>query len=189
MHEPLPVPTSADIARQLLAEDDYSDEERDILERIASGDPAKRRPSDYRTSPPTLGERVADRVAAVGGSWLFIISFGIVLFCWMALNSGIIPRTVFDPYPFIFLNLVLSMLAAVQAPIIMMSQNRQAAKDRLAAHLDFETNLRAEIDIMRLHYKLDTILAEQVAADAAPPPAPGTGRLSAKRSPPKGTRQ
>lgn len=164
MDDALHCPSSADIARQLLAEDDYSDEERVILERIASGDPAKRRPSDYRTTPPSRGERIADKVAAIGGSWGFIIAFGVVLFAWMAINSGIIPRAAFDPYPFIFLNLMLSMLAAIQAPIIMMSQNRQAAKDRLAAHLDFETNLRAEIDIMRLHYKLDTILAERMAA-------------------------
>lgn len=167
MDDPLLIPSSADIARQLLNEDDYSEEERDILERIASGDPAKRHPSDYRSSPPTRGERIADRVAAVGGSWGFIISFGVVLFVWMTINSGIVPRAAFDPYPFIFLNLMLSMLAAIQAPIIMMSQNRQAVKDRLAAHLDFETNLRAEIDIMRLHYKLDTILAARLAQHAA----------------------
>jgi len=164
MDDALKIPSSADIARQMLDEDDYSDEEREILERIASGHPAKRRPGDYRTTPPTVGERVADRVAAIGGSWGFIISFGVVLFAWMAINSGVIPRSTFDPFPFIFLNLMLSMLAAIQAPVIMMSQNRQAAKDRLAAHLDFETNLRAEIDIMRLHHKLDTILVERMAA-------------------------
>jgi uncharacterized membrane protein len=155
-------PSSAEIARQLLDDDDYDDEEREILVRIASGDPARRSPSDFRRSPPPRGEIIADRVAAIGGSWAFIIGFGIVLFSWMLINSGVIPHASFDPYPFIFLNLMLSMLAAIQAPIIMMSQNRQATKDRLAAHLDFETNLRAEIDIMRLHYKLDAVLAERM---------------------------
>ncbi|MGE0384069.1 MAG: DUF1003 domain-containing protein [Gammaproteobacteria bacterium] len=103
----------------------------------------------------TFGERLADKVAAVGGSWVFIGIFFVVLVCWMAMNEQM--ARPFDPYPFILLNLLLSCLAAVQAPIIMMSQNRQAAKDRLDARNDFEVNLRAEMEIMALHEKLDTL--------------------------------
>ena len=100
---------------------------------------------------------MSDRVAAVGGSWSFIITFTLILVAWMVLNTDVLPNfhAVFDPYPYIFLNLVLSTLAAVQAPIIMMSQNRKDDRDRLAASLDYEVNLRAELDIMRLHRKLD----------------------------------
>ncbi|GAW40372.1 hypothetical protein SH203_00770 [Brevundimonas sp. SH203] len=92
----------------------------------------------------TFGERLADRVAAFGGSWPFIIGFGVFLALWTITNV-LLRKEAFDPYPFIFLNLVLSMLAAVQAPVIMMSQNRQAAKDRLDAGNDYQVNLKAEI--------------------------------------------
>ena len=111
------------------------------------------------------GDRLADRVASVGGSWGFIIAFGLVLLGWMLLNSQVLQHfgMAFDPYPFIFLNLMLSTLAAIQAPIIMMSQNRQAAKDRLTASVDYEINLRAELEIMRLQHKIDT-LVEKVDA-------------------------
>lgn len=161
-------PTQADLARQMLAESSerFGDEEREILEDIADGKPSARRADAFSLTTSSLGERLADRVAAVGGSWRFIIFFGVVLFGWMFLNGGL-PQSLglrFDPYPFIFLNLMLSTLAAVQAPVIMMSQNRQAAKDRIASQLDFETNIRAELDILRLHYKLDAILAHRIDA-------------------------
>jgi len=107
----------------------------------------------------TFGEKLADRVAAVGGSWSFIIGFSLFLLAWAALNTLVLVRHAFDPFPFIFLNLMLSMLAALQAPVIMMSQNRQAAKDRLEARLDYETNLRSEAEIASLHEKIDTLLA------------------------------
>ena len=107
----------------------------------------------------TFGERLADRVAAIGGSWTFIIGFGLFLFAWAVLNAVVLVRHAFDPFPFIFLNLMLSMLAALQAPIIMMSQNRQASKDRLEARLDYETNLRSEAEIASLHDKIDLLLA------------------------------
>jgi uncharacterized membrane protein len=101
---------------------------------------------------------MADRVAQIGGSWAFIAGFGIVLVSWVALNVGLtFFQKAFDPYPFIFLNLMLSMLAAVQAPVIMMSQNRQAAIDRKAAEHDYVVNLRAELEIMLLHDKLDAL--------------------------------
>lgn len=105
----------------------------------------------------SFGEKLADRVAAVGGSWSFIIGFGLFLVAWALLNTVVLVRHAFDPFPFIFLNLMLSMLAALQAPIIMMSQNRQAAKDRLEARLDYETNLRAEAQIDQLHQKIDAL--------------------------------
>ncbi|MDQ0249727.1 putative membrane protein [Sphingomonas kyeonggiensis] len=108
----------------------------------------------------TFGEKLADRVAAVGGSWGFIIGFGLFLGAWALLNTVVLAAHAFDPFPFIFLNLMLSMLAALQAPIIMMSQNRQAAKDRFEARLDYETNLRAEAQIDSLHHKIDLLTAE-----------------------------
>lgn len=111
----------------------------------------------------TLGERLSDRVAAVGGSWTFIMLFGAVLVMWMILNSQMLTRMrlVFDPYPYIFLNILLSTLAAIQAPVIMMSQNRQADKDRLAAAHDYEVNLKAELEILQLHEKIDELCATQ----------------------------
>jgi uncharacterized membrane protein len=108
----------------------------------------------------TFGERLADRVATIGGSWSFIIGFSIFLVGWAVLNTIVLAGRAFDPFPFIFLNLMLSMLAALQAPIIMMSQNRQAAKDRFEARLDYETNLRAEAQIDSLHHKIDLLTAE-----------------------------
>ncbi len=111
----------------------------------------------------TFGERLADRVAAIGGSWSFIVGFGVFLAVWAILNTVILAAHAFDPFPYIFLNLMLSMLAALQAPVIMMSQNRQAAKDRLEARLDYETNVRAEQEIAALHEKVDRLL-EQLEA-------------------------
>jgi len=98
-----------------------------------------------------------------GGSWTFIIIFGVVLAAWVLVNTWILPRPdIFDPYPFIFLNLILSMLAAIQAPVIMMSQNRQTSKDRLAAANDYEVNLKAELEIMNSHEKLVDIRVRQL---------------------------
>ena len=106
-----------------------------------------------------LGERVADRIAAFGGSWTFILLFLVVLVAWVVLNSLVLARRgrAFDPYPYILLNLFLSMIAALQAPVIMMSQNRMAARDRLEATHDYEVNLMAEVEIRTLHDKLDQL--------------------------------
>lgn len=121
----------------------------------------------------TFGDRLADRMAEIGGSWNFIIGFMVFLIGWSILNTIILAANAFDPFPFIFLNLMLSMLAALQAPIIMMSQNRQAAKDRLAARLDYETNLRSEAEIAALTAKVDALAGDlallvrlQIAGDA-----------------------
>jgi uncharacterized membrane protein len=111
----------------------------------------------------TLGQRVADRVAAAGGSWPFLILFMATIAVWIAFNGSLLGRAAFDPYPYILLNLVLSCVAAVQAPIIMMSQNRAAARDRLEADEDFKINLKAEIEIAALHEKLDHLLQVQWA--------------------------
>lgn len=162
------IPTLAELAQNMIDDPDQpiGDLEREILDGIVAGKARSGPAFAYSMAHSTRGELLADRVAAVGGSWGFIIAFGVVLFGWMLINSAL-PRRLglnFDPYPFIFLNLMLSTLAAIQAPIIMMSQNRQAKKDRLAARLDFETNLRAELDIERLHYKIDAILAQRIDA-------------------------
>ena len=114
----------------------------------------------------TFGQRIADRVAAFGGSWTFIISFGVFLLIWIIINTVILLSKAFDPYPYILLNLFLSMLAALQAPVIMMSQNRQSAKDRLKADLDYEVNLKAELEVAQLHRKMDH-LNERLEAFAA----------------------
>jgi uncharacterized membrane protein len=112
----------------------------------------------------TFGERLADRVAQLGGSWAFIMVFTGMLLAWVVVNTVVLARVGggFDPYPYIFLNLILSMVAALQAPVILMSQNRQAARDRLAASLDYEINLKAEVEIMSLHDKLDRIRLEHL---------------------------
>ncbi|MDR6195471.1 DUF1003 domain-containing protein [Siphonobacter sp. SORGH_AS_0500] len=110
---------------------------------------------------PSFGNRMADGVAEFGGSWKFILSFMAFLIIWIAINSlYFILQKPFDPYPFILLNLILSCVAAIQAPIIMMSQNRQEAKDRQRARNDYATNLKAEIEIQRLHDKMNFLLDE-----------------------------
>ena len=105
----------------------------------------------------TVGQRLADEVAHFGGSWGFILIFAVFLIAWMALNTFAILAHPPDPYPFIFLNLILSCIAALQAPIIMMSQNRHSMKDRLAADLDYQVNIKAEHAVQQLHRKIDEL--------------------------------
>ena len=109
----------------------------------------------------SIGERLADRIATFGGSWAFLIVFAVFLSFWIIINSLVLLWHPVDPYPFILLNLVLSCLAAIQAPIIMMSQNRQEAKDRLRSQHDYQVNLKAELEIRHLHEKLDHLLSHQ----------------------------
>jgi uncharacterized membrane protein len=109
----------------------------------------------------TFGERLSDHIAAFGGSWRFIITFGAVLLGWIAFNAFVLTTRAFDPYPFILLNLILSCLAAIQAPIIMMSQNRSEARDRARAENDYKVNLKAELEIRHLHEKIDHLLRRQ----------------------------
>jgi uncharacterized membrane protein len=109
----------------------------------------------------TFGERLSDHIAEFGGSWKFLITFGAVLVVWIAINGVLIVAHAFDPYPFILLNLILSCLAAVQAPVIMMSQNRAEARDRLRAENDYKINLKAELEIRHLHEKIEHLLRRQ----------------------------
>ncbi len=109
----------------------------------------------------TFGERLSDQIASFGGSWRFIILFGVVLVLWIILNAALLLNRGFDPYPFILLNLILSCLAAMQAPIIMMSQNRAELRDRLRSENDYKINLKAELEIRHLHEKIDHLLRRQ----------------------------
>jgi uncharacterized membrane protein len=109
----------------------------------------------------SAGDRLSDQIAAFGGSWRFIIIFGVIVFGWMLVNAVFLAAKAFDPYPFILLNLVLSCLAAIQAPIIMMTQNRLEARDRLRAANDYQVNLKAELEIRQLHQKVDHLLSHQ----------------------------
>jgi len=155
------------LAEQLLKTgfDQLSDRERRVITGVAKRTQISRDANHAFEENLTVGDRLADRVAAFGGSWVFISIFLGVLVAWTLLNSVILASSVaaFDPYPYIFLNLILSMLAALQAPIIMMSQNRQAVRDRVAAGLDYEVNLKAELEIMALHEKLDQIRSQHLA--------------------------
>ncbi|MBB5573656.1 MULTISPECIES: DUF1003 domain-containing protein [Rhizobium] len=112
----------------------------------------------------STGERLADGIARVGGSWSFILAFLAFLVVWCVVNTIVLMTRAFDPYPFIFLNLVLSMLAAIQAPIIMMSQNRQAERDRFEAAKDYEVNLKAELEVLSLHQKIDLHVLTELSA-------------------------
>jgi uncharacterized membrane protein len=109
----------------------------------------------------SFGERMADKIAAFGGSWAFLICFAVFLIIWIGMNSVVLVWRPLDPYPFIFLNLILSCLAAIQAPVIMMSQNRQEAKDRIRSQHDYQVNLKAELEIRQLHEKVDHLLSHQ----------------------------
>src|SRR5207248_453486 len=117
---------------------------------------ANRHPNEVIEEQVTFGERIADSVASFGGSWIFIIVFGLVLVAWTSANVALHHRA-WDPYPFILLNLFLSMLAAIQAPVIMMSQNRQDKKDRLRGELDYDVNRRAHKEIQGLAHKLNLL--------------------------------
>lgn len=160
----MPIDTQS-LAQQFLHADFDSlpDREKRILQRIAKRLHISRNVHQEYEDTQTLGQRVADKVAEIGGSWGFITAFAIVLLAWIGINSFLLADHAFDPYPYIFLNLMLSMLAAIQAPVIMMSQNRQTAKDRLVAAHDYEVNLKAELEIIGLHEKFDQMRSQQLA--------------------------
>lgn len=139
--------------------------ERAVLTQMLRRERTSRAPADVHDEDDrTFGQRIADNVARFGGSWGFIGMFMGFLLVWVVGNTWLLRTHPWDPYPFIFLNLLLSMLAALQAPVIMMSQNRQAARDRAAAEHDYEVNLKAELEVMALHDKLDQLRTEQLAA-------------------------
>ncbi len=141
--------------------DVLTERERHVLKHLGERKHISRNTNHEFYDERTFGQRLADRIASFGGSWTFIIIFGAILLFWVGLNTLILARrgSTFDPYPYILLNLFLSMLAALQAPVIMMSQNRQSAKDRLDAAHDYEVNLKAELEIVSLHEKLDELRA------------------------------
>ncbi|MDH4414440.1 MAG: DUF1003 domain-containing protein [Rhizobium sp.] len=134
---------------------DLSSAEKKVLVRARERRTVSTNAGEDFIAGSSVGQRLADSIARVGGSWSFIIGFMVFLVAWVILNSVVLATKALDPYPFIFLNLILSMLAAIQAPIIMMSQNRQAERDRFMAAKDYEINLKAEIEVLALHHKID----------------------------------
>jgi len=137
--------------------------EHNVLSRFIERRHVAHDPTEEYLGRMTFGQRLADKVAAIGGSWGFIITFGAVMAAWVILNTFVLAKSgkEFDPYPYILLNLFLSMMASIQAPVIMMSQNRQSAKDRNDATHDYEVNLKAELEILELHRKLDALREQQ----------------------------
>lgn len=178
------------LAEELLGRplEELDEDEQRALARVASTE-IELDPDEAAFRDETFGDRLADRVAAVGGSWSFILFFAFVLLAWMLLNGPLAAGIghSWDAYPYIFLNLMLSTLAAFQAPVIMMSQNRQARKDRISNRHDYEVNLRTTVEILRLHRKIDRLFnkmgqlhgevqevsdkTEAVVSEAAPEPA------------------
>ena len=154
-----------EIAEQLFHSkyEELGERERKVAYHLATRTHIARNTSKEFAGQLTFGQRLADRVAAFGGSWIFISLFGAMLFLWIALNWFFLLKlnSTFDPYPYILVNLVLSILAAIQAPVILMSQNRQAHRDRLEAEHDYEVNLKAELEIMALHEKIDELREKQ----------------------------
>ncbi|MDM0108513.1 DUF1003 domain-containing protein [Variovorax sp. J22R24] len=154
-----------DIATKLLGSryDALDERTRRVAQHVAERTPVSRNVVQDADAGQSMGQRAADAVASFGGSWTFVGLFGATMLLWVALNALLLATrgSTFDPYPFILLNLFLSMLAAVQAPIILMSQNRQSEKDRIHAEHDYEVNLKAELEIMLLHDKIDQLRERQ----------------------------
>ena len=140
---------------------EFSELDREVAESIAKQDTIAENTEEEYEESRTLGEKLSDHLASFGGSWRFLISFAVILLVWMAYNVWRDDKAVFDPYPFILLNLVLSCLAAIQAPIIMMSQKRQDVKDRQRSNNDYRVNLKAELEIRHLHEKMDYLISRQ----------------------------
>ncbi len=140
---------------------ELTDLEREVIESMREHELLTKNIETEFDQSWTFGERLADRIATFGGSWYFLILFGLFLGGWIAINSFVLTVRPPDPYPYILLNLILSCLAAIQAPIIMMSQNRQEAKDRLRSEHDYQVNLKAELEIRHLNDKIDHLLSHQ----------------------------
>ena len=145
----------------LKKEKDYAQTEENVLNNIINKEIISEDSNKVYSKKQLIGQNIADSVAKFGGSWTFILIFVFILLFWIVLNSVMLMKKPFDPYPYILLNLVLSCLAALQAPVIMMSQNRQEEKDRIRAENDYQVNLKAEIEIKILHEKLNHLITEQ----------------------------
>jgi len=148
-----------ELIKEILEDDMIAEEDEDILHTLLQERVSMDAISEH-DSKLTLGQKAADGLAKFAGSWTFIIYFFIILVLWIALNALVLTKP-FDVYPFILMNLILSCLAAIQAPVIMMSQNRQEQKDRLRAKNDYKVNLKSEIIVEDIHIKLDTIIQQQ----------------------------
>jgi uncharacterized membrane protein len=140
---------------------ELSDLDREVVQSLSAGQTIAANTEQEFQEDVSFGGRVSDALAKFGGSWFFIILFIVVIIVWMAINAAIIGGANFDPFPFILLNLVLSCLAAFQAPVILMSQNRQEVKDRMRAENDYQVNLKAELEIRHLHEKMDHLINRQ----------------------------
>lgn len=151
-----------ELAHDLLDSDfdELSEGDQKIIEHIAENESIAENPNTTYSHSVTFGQSLADDVARVGGSWAFVILSLVILAIWIFVNSKYITGTPWDPYPFILLNLVLSMVAALQAPIIMMSQNRQAEKDRISANANYEVCLKMELELTRLHQRFEELEAK-----------------------------
>ncbi len=156
--------TISDLARRWFApeEEALNDVESRVLQSALDRRPIARNVNQEHSAAQSTGDRIADSIARVGGSWAFIMTFVAFLIVWTIGGGLLLASKSFDPYPFIFLNLILSMIAALQAPVIMMSQNRQSEHDRMDAAHDYEVNLKAEIEIMALHEKFDDMRHQDI---------------------------
>jgi len=135
--------------------------EKDVIDKLAEYESISENLEKEFSANLTFGEKLSDKIASFGGSWKFIITFGLIIFFWILINTYFLLAKSFDPYPFILLNLVLSCLAALQAPVIMMSQNRQESRDRNRAEQDYKINLKSELELRQLHQKVDHLLIQQ----------------------------
>jgi Predicted membrane protein len=152
--------SNADVVKFILEDDMANIQENEDVIHMLLNKTVSRNTNSAHSETLSFGDRLADRIAEVAGSWTFIISFCVVLFIWILLNAAILLKS-FDPYPFILLNLFLSCIAAIQAPIIMMSQNRQEEKDRIRSENDYKVNLKSELIVEDLHEKLDMMIINQ----------------------------
>lgn len=148
---------------QLLLDEngELSQLDKEVLQKLSTSEILSHNIEPELESELTLGQKIADNIAEFGGSWTFILSFVAFLLVWIGINVFILANKAFDPYPFILLNLILSCVAALQAPVIMMSQNRQETKDRLRSEHDYQVNLKAELEIQQLHEKVDHLILKQ----------------------------
>ena len=140
---------------------EISEMEKQVIESVAKNELLSKDLEEELSKDLTPAQRIADKIAGFGGSWTFILSFFLFLLLWMAINVFVLVKRPFDPFPFILLNLILSCLAAIQAPVIMMSQNRKEEKDRKRSQNDYKVNLKAELEIKLLHEKIDHIIIHQ----------------------------